>query len=74
MISLFLLAFEIVYLMGIEDTILASVIIIVSEMLTASNTTMFSVAFDVEPDLVASTVFVSTLLSVITLPIWFVSS
>jgi malate permease and related proteins len=57
--------------MGIEDTILASVIIIVSAMHTAANTTMFSIAFDVEPDLVASTAFVSTLLSVITLPIWF---
>ncbi|MFD2043562.1 AEC family transporter [Ornithinibacillus salinisoli] len=66
-----LLAIGIIYLMGLNGTLLASVVIIIAAMPTAANTTMFSVKYNVEPDLVSSTTLISTLLSLITLPIWF---
>lgn len=65
------LAVGINYLLGLNGTILGSVIILVAAMPTAANTTMFSVNYNVEPDLVSSTTLISTMLSLVTLPIWF---
>ncbi|SHG07304.1 hypothetical protein SAMN05216225_101460 [Ornithinibacillus halophilus] len=66
-----ILAILFVYLFGLNDTVLASVLIIIAAMPTAANTTMFSVKYRVEPELVSSTTLITTVLSLITLPVWF---
>ncbi|WP_096190380.1 AEC family transporter [Evansella halocellulosilytica] len=60
-----------VHAIGINGTVLGTVLVIIAAMPTAANTTMFSVQYGVEPDFVSSTTFISTVLSLITLPIWF---
>ena len=51
------------------DPLIRTVLMVISFMPTAANTTLFAVRFNVEPELVASSAFVSTLLSTVTLPI-----
>ncbi|MFC0471459.1 AEC family transporter [Halalkalibacter kiskunsagensis] len=52
------------------DEMLAKIMILMAAMPTAANTTMYSLQFNTEPDLVSSSTLISTLLSLITLPIW----
>jgi malate permease and related proteins len=65
-----ILAIAVNQLLGVNGTLLASVLIIVAAMPTAANTTIFSVNYNVEPELVSSTTLISTVLSLITLPFW----
>ncbi len=54
--------------MPVND-LLRSVIILQSAMPAAANTTMFALQFGTEPDLVSFTTFITTLISIITIPI-----
>lgn len=45
------------------------IMILLAAMPTAANTTLMAVQFDTKPDLVSSATFISTVLSIITLPI-----
>jgi hypothetical protein len=66
-----MLALAINYLLGLNGTTLGAVLVLVAAMPTAANTTIFSVSYNVEPELVSSTTLISTILSLVTLPIWF---
>lgn len=66
-----LIMLGLVYLVGIEGSLLGNVLVIISAMPTAANTTMFAVQFDIIPDLVSATTLISTILSLISLPFWF---
>ncbi len=65
-----LIAFAIVSLMGIGDTVLGTVLVLIAAMPSAANTTIFSVQFHVDPDFVSATTLLSTIVSLFTLPIW----
>ncbi|WP_299740070.1 AEC family transporter [uncultured Rossellomorea sp.] len=51
------------------STMLGSILIILASMPTAANTTMFSLQFNTEPDLVSTSTLVTTLMSIVTIPI-----
>ncbi len=51
------------------STLLKDVLIIQAAMPAAANTTMFAIQFGTEPDLVSFTTLITTLLSIITIPI-----
>ncbi|EAD5709526.1 AEC family transporter [Listeria innocua] len=51
------------------DEMTKQIMILLAAMPTAANTTLMAVQFDTKPDLVSSTTFISTVLSIITLPI-----
>lgn len=63
-----LIAAGILYFMPVSD-LLKAVIILQSAMPAAANTTMFALQFGTEPDLVSFTTFITTLISIITIPI-----
>lgn len=63
-----IVAYLIITLLSI-DGMLAQVLIILSAMPTAANTTMYAVQFDTEPDLVSYSTLITTLLSIVTVPI-----
>lgn len=63
-----IVAFCMVYFMPIEP-VYKQVLIVLAAMPTAANTTLMSVQFDTHPELVSSATLLSTLLSLITLPI-----
>ncbi|MGG4167130.1 AEC family transporter [Rossellomorea vietnamensis] len=63
-----ILALAIVSLLPISST-LGSILIILASMPTAANTTMFSLQFNTEPDLVSASTLVTTLLSIVTIPV-----
>ncbi|OMP66483.1 AEC family transporter [Domibacillus epiphyticus] len=63
-----LLAVVIVSFMPIND-LLKEVMILLAAMPAAANTTMFAIQFGTEPDLVSFTTLLTTLLSIITLPL-----
>ncbi|QTC42773.1 AEC family transporter [Bacillus sp. V3] len=48
---------------------LGAILIILASMPTAANTTMFSLQFNTEPDLVSASTLMTTLMSIITIPI-----
>ncbi|MBM7602392.1 putative permease [Metabacillus crassostreae] len=62
------IAYLLITLLSI-DGMLAQVLIILSAMPTAANTTMYAVQFDTEPDLVSYSTLITTLLSIVTVPI-----
>ena len=62
-----LIAAGILYFMPVND-LLKSVIILQAAMPAAANTTMFALQFGTEPDLVSFTTFITTLISIITIP------
>ncbi|NUF27672.1 AEC family transporter [Gilliamella sp. ESL0254] len=70
-----LVAFCMVYFMPILP-IYKQVLIVLAAMPSAANTTLMSVQFDTHPELVSSATLLSTLLSLITLPIvlWLVGA
>lgn len=70
-----LVAFGLVYFMPI-DFVNKQVLIVLAAMPTAANTTLMSVQFNTKPELVSSATFISTILSLITLPIvlWLVGA
>ncbi|MFB5193458.1 AEC family transporter [Neobacillus sp. KR4-4] len=51
------------------DTLLKNVLILLAAMPAAANTTMFAVQFGTEPDLVSFTTLVTTILSIVTIPL-----
>lgn len=51
------------------DTMTKQIMVILAAMPTAANTTLLAVQFRTKPDLVSSTTFISTVLSIVTLPI-----
>ncbi|RFU61017.1 AEC family transporter [Bacillus sp. V59.32b] len=53
------------------DDLLKQIMIIMAAMPTAANTTMYALQFNTEPDFVSSATFISTTLSLATLPIIF---
>lgn len=63
-----LIAAGILYFMPVSD-LLKTVIILQAAMPAAANTTMFALQFGTEPDLVSFTTFITTLISIITIPI-----
>ncbi|MCG7335750.1 AEC family transporter [Sporosarcina sp. ACRSM] len=63
-----ILAVAIVYFMPIND-LLKAVIILQSSMPAAANTTMFALQFGTEPDLVSFTTFITTILSILSIPV-----
>jgi len=63
-----IIAVAILYFMPIND-LLKAVIILQSAMPAAANTTMFALQFDTEPDLVSFTTFITTIISILTIPI-----
>ncbi|MCL7749508.1 AEC family transporter [Halalkalibacter sp. MEB205] len=61
----------IISLMGLLGTMLGTVLLIISAMPSAANTTMFSLQFNVDPDFVSLLTLLTTTLSLITLPLLF---
>jgi Predicted permeases len=68
-------ALAMVSIMPIEP-IYKQILIVLAAMPTAANTTLMSVQFDTHPELVSSATFISTIISLITLPIvlWLVGA
>lgn len=60
----------IVYFLNLHHSIIGSVLIIIASMPSAANTTLFSIQYDTEPEFVSSLTLITTLLSILTLPIW----
>lgn len=58
----------ILFFLPVND-LLRSVIILQSAMPAAANTTMFALQFGTEPDLVSFTTFITTIISILTIPI-----
>lgn len=63
-----LIAYVITLFMPVDDVV-KQIMILMAAMPTAANTTMYAVQFNAKPDFVSSATLVSTLLSIITLPI-----
>lgn len=63
-----LLAVGILYFLPVNDTV-KQVAIILAAMPTAANTTMLALQFNTEPDLVSFTTLVTTLISIISIPL-----
>lgn len=53
------------------DDMVKQIMIVVASMPSAANTTMYALQFDTEPEFVSSATFLSTILSLVTLPIVF---
>lgn len=53
------------------DEVIKQIMIIVAAMPSAANTTMYALQFETEPEFVSSVTFISTVLSLVTLPIVF---
>ncbi|MBO0588542.1 AEC family transporter [Sporosarcina sp. E16_8] len=68
MIASPLIAVGILYFMPVND-LLRAVIIVQASMPAAANTTMLALQFGTEPDLVSFTTFLTTLISIITIPV-----
>lgn len=63
-----LIAVGILYFMPVND-LLKAVVIVQASMPAAANTTMLALQFETEPDLVSFTTFITTLISIITIPV-----
>ncbi|CAK9885864.1 MAG: hypothetical protein XXXJIFNMEKO3_02281 [Candidatus Erwinia impunctatus] len=63
-----LIALSLVYWMPVSP-MYKQILILLAAMPTAANTTLLSVQFNTKPELVSSTTFISTLLSLISLPV-----
>jgi malate permease and related proteins len=62
------IAYLIIMVFSIEG-ILAKILIVLAAMPTAANTTLYALQYDTEPDFVSSSTLVTTLLSIVTVPI-----
>jgi malate permease and related proteins len=51
------------------DGLLAKILIVLAAMPTAANTTMYSLQFNTEPDLVSYSTLVTTIMSIVTIPL-----
>ncbi|WP_226037243.1 AEC family transporter [Aquibacillus saliphilus] len=51
------------------DEVVKDILILMAAMPTAANTTMYALQFDVKPEFVSSVTLISTLLSIVTIPI-----
>nr|WP_320415341.1 AEC family transporter [Psychrobacillus antarcticus] len=63
-----LLAVGILYFLPVNDTV-KQVAIILAAMPTAANTTMLALQFNTEPDLVSFTTLITTLISIVSIPL-----
>lgn len=63
-----LIAAAILYFMPL-DPLIKSVLILQAAMPAAANTTMLALQFDTEPDLVSFTTFITTVVSIISIPV-----
>lgn len=63
-----LIAAGILYFLPVNDLV-KQVAILLAAMPTAANTTMLALQFDTEPDLVSFTTFITTIISIITIPV-----
>ncbi len=63
-----LIAAALVILMPVDELI-KSVFVILAAMPVAANTTMLALQFDVEPDLISFTTLITTLVSLVTIPL-----
>lgn len=68
MIASPIIAMVILLFMPVND-LLRSVLILQTAMPAAANTTMFALQFGTEPDLVSFTTFITTIISIVTIPI-----
>lgn len=70
-----LIAFGLVYFLPIDDSY-KQILIILAAMPSAANTTLMSVQFNTKPEFVSSATLISTIVSLITLPIvlWLVGA
>lgn len=64
------IAYMITLLLPVDDMV-KQIMIVMAAMPTAANTTMYALQFNTEPDFVSSATFISTTLSLATLPIIF---
>ncbi|WP_409301864.1 AEC family transporter [Peribacillus sp. SCS-155] len=64
------IAYILTFLMPIDDMV-KQIMIVMAAMPTAANTTMYALQYDTEPDFVSGATFISTTLSLATLPIIF---
>lgn len=62
------IAYFIIMVFSIEG-ILAKILIVLAAMPTAANTTLYALQYDTEPDFVSSSTLITTLLSIVTVPI-----
>lgn len=67
----FLLLAESLFIFSIKtiDPMLKAIMILMAAMPSATNTTRYALQFGTEPDFVSSATLISTLLSLITLPV-----
>lgn len=63
------LAFVLLQLLYPADTLEAKVLLVAAATPTAATTTLLAIKFNMNPDLVSSAMFVSTLASIVTIPI-----
>ncbi len=68
-----LIAAAILYFMPISG-LLKAVIILQAAMPSAANTTMFALQFDTEPDIVSFTTLITTIISIITIMLFFLGA
>ncbi len=68
MISSPIIAFGLTQLLGFND-MLSSILIVLAAMPSAANTTMYALQFNTEPQLVSYSTLVTTLASIVTVPI-----
>lgn len=61
-------AYFIIMIFSIEG-LLAKILIVLAAMPTAANTTMYALQYNTEPDFVSSSTLITTLLSIVTVPI-----
>ncbi|WP_462406384.1 AEC family transporter [Gracilibacillus sp. Marseille-QA3620] len=64
------IAWEIAYFLPV-DTLLKQLMVIMAGMPSAANTTMYAIQFNTEPEFVSVCTFVTTVLSLISLPVLF---
>ena len=54
------------------DDLVKQIMIIMAAMPTAANTTMYALQYNTDPEFVSSATFISTVLSLVTLPVVFI--
>lgn len=63
-----LIALVIAFVLPVSDVV-GKVMILIAAMPSAANTTMFALQFNTQPNVVTSSTFISTLISIVTIPI-----
>jgi predicted permease len=63
-----IIAYFIIMIFSIEG-LLAKILLVLAAMPTAANTTLYALQFNTEPEFVSSSTLITTILSIITVPI-----